>query len=882
MTYSDAIARGSSQLHYIAEVEGIQYALGTSDLYPADSWYSTEGHSYLQGLRPGSISRSCAARPGEVWPDLRSFNLEFDDTTGALAAHLKSIDGCTTTELTASLTSSATTINVVDTSAFASSGVVHIEREAIAYSGKTATSFTGCTRGYYGSEAVEHIYSTTVFPECIPLASSGPAELRGRRVVIYAAEYATTGTSAASQIWIGYVKGSEWWEGSRVFIPVAHALDGFMNGQVMGCVPEARLNGLYVPNTDGNRWGRIVVGDPNNGDQTLDLVTDGSTKLYASSGDLVREFVTEFNDHVTDWEAGLLPDGRVFIVCLGTPPVGTYPLPTIQSSGQLPTILGFGTETTGGTWTLSLDFGERFEADRAPANVFAVTHPAMETFEPRLYVGEGQAQLFTESYCRVVDGSGGERTLAITDINTTDDYLVVSRVATDFPVSMTADVLMQFGAGLAPSIHQVWGENDLWIDDLVRLLWSGQKYSGSTSYTLPDRWLPEPSLRDGDVDWTTLRELCSGQPALAGKVFLNVREPTRAVDLVTGNLMACGVYAYVKEDGSVGWRRVELPTEPGITTTVSGSYIDGRRCGEIKSERNRDRLTNVYRFEVANAHLVLSRETAGAGTPSGLTGANIVATDNASLGRYGARVARLQVNSLGEVTDTIKLSAPPSVFFGIGPASEALGRNMAGTLKFLGRPRSRVRLPVTIAGRALECGDAVYLTSGWVKEPTTGVQGVTAAVCLVLGWERPEGFDAGATDWLDLLLIDDPAGAIAPAALATAWNAGTGVLTFANTDLFHGDDDTSDLQFFEVGDLVEVIQYDDETPTIGYGTVSAVNTVGKTVTITSTSGTFTMPAIVRFRVYSSCSADQQGEGWIWTCGDDDGQVQNLRAGWRWN
>jgi hypothetical protein len=66
-----------------------------------------------------------------------------------------------TTTLNGALNSSATTITVVSTTGFAASGVIGINGEYITYSGKTGTTFTGCTRGV-GSTAVAHNSGDTV------------------------------------------------------------------------------------------------------------------------------------------------------------------------------------------------------------------------------------------------------------------------------------------------------------------------------------------------------------------------------------------------------------------------------------------------------------------------------------------------------------------------------------------------------------------------------------------------------------------------------------------------------------------------------------------------------------------------------------------------
>lgn len=58
-----------------------------------------------------------------------------------------------TTYISANVSSSATTITVKSTSAFAAAGDFWCGAECISYTGKTSTTFTGCTRGAYGTTA---------------------------------------------------------------------------------------------------------------------------------------------------------------------------------------------------------------------------------------------------------------------------------------------------------------------------------------------------------------------------------------------------------------------------------------------------------------------------------------------------------------------------------------------------------------------------------------------------------------------------------------------------------------------------------------------------------------------------------------------------------
>lgn len=67
------------------------------------------------------------------------------------------------TNLSGTHTSSQTTITVVSTTAFPSSGTIQIDSEEITYTGKTSTTFTGCTRGANGTTASFHPDVATVY-----------------------------------------------------------------------------------------------------------------------------------------------------------------------------------------------------------------------------------------------------------------------------------------------------------------------------------------------------------------------------------------------------------------------------------------------------------------------------------------------------------------------------------------------------------------------------------------------------------------------------------------------------------------------------------------------------------------------------------------------
>ena len=91
--------------------------------------------------------------------EVSEVTFHISDVDLAATQMFSSQDLAIATFITSEVSASATTIPVVDTTAFTSSGVIYLDQEAIFYSGKTSTTFTGCTRGALGSKATRHIYS---------------------------------------------------------------------------------------------------------------------------------------------------------------------------------------------------------------------------------------------------------------------------------------------------------------------------------------------------------------------------------------------------------------------------------------------------------------------------------------------------------------------------------------------------------------------------------------------------------------------------------------------------------------------------------------------------------------------------------------------------
>jgi hypothetical protein len=71
--------------------------------------------------------------------------------------------GFATTQLNGDIDEDAVTITVDSTQGFLVADYIVIEDEYIAYTGTTAVSFTGCTRGYRNTEAAVHVDDQNVY-----------------------------------------------------------------------------------------------------------------------------------------------------------------------------------------------------------------------------------------------------------------------------------------------------------------------------------------------------------------------------------------------------------------------------------------------------------------------------------------------------------------------------------------------------------------------------------------------------------------------------------------------------------------------------------------------------------------------------------------------
>jgi hypothetical protein len=215
---------------FVLLVEGVPYAFTTAadtaamqTAYAGTSWAGGSA-TFLNGLRLiGSIGQSIELFNPKINPD--SLRFQVVDYDGSFAGFFFRSVPATFTRLTADLTPSGTTANVEDTSAFAAAGTGYCGNETITWTGKTATTLTGLTRGkwslYSTESAAPYSYRHDVDPEtgAAPMVSTAPRAHYNRGVQLWMHHWeggAWATKANARLLWSGRIKSIAD-TGARVF-----------------------------------------------------------------------------------------------------------------------------------------------------------------------------------------------------------------------------------------------------------------------------------------------------------------------------------------------------------------------------------------------------------------------------------------------------------------------------------------------------------------------------------------------------------------------------------------------------------------------------------------------------------------------------------------
>jgi hypothetical protein len=136
------------------------------------------------------------------------------------------------------LSAAATTLTVLSTSAFAASGTLSIDSEILAYTGTTATTFTGLSRGIDGTAAAAHAQAATVSGYIAAIHHNVIAQALVAIEQVAGVLAAVGGAAAGGGHFtatVDYYGGGTWY----ARFDAINRIFGFVNGGLFSCYSDA-------------------------------------------------------------------------------------------------------------------------------------------------------------------------------------------------------------------------------------------------------------------------------------------------------------------------------------------------------------------------------------------------------------------------------------------------------------------------------------------------------------------------------------------------------------------------------------------------------------------------------------------------------------------
>lgn len=325
------LARGRGKFRIRAVIEGWPYIYVD---HPSLVRTTADGRRQIEGLIPTSVRFAARAELARGELSAQEMTLELVDTApGYLMTRALHTTPQRRTWLTADVGAYDTTIPVADTSGWpdaladAADRVIHIGTEAIAYTSKTATSFTGCTRGHWDSPAQAHTIGDAD-ESWYPPVTDVPRELTGRRVVFYLYGSAESAASLGVPRWRSIARGGVDF-GEKTYAialdPVTLVLEQQLGTDLENEVP---IRGAYFPSQAAWRATFHRHDGPTVGHEIAASFTVALSGFYATQHDVVDEINAQIGLHLgsfglgsgTTLEARVTEDGYEFVLVTGSTP----------------------------------------------------------------------------------------------------------------------------------------------------------------------------------------------------------------------------------------------------------------------------------------------------------------------------------------------------------------------------------------------------------------------------------------------------------------------------------------------------------------------------------------------------------------------------------
>jgi hypothetical protein len=236
-------ATGSGRLRFRVSIDGIPVEFVTSK----EMETTVSGRTRYVGLNTDGIKigERCDLVLGKLTAE--SMRIKIADVNKRATA-LFAKKPTAVTYLAASMDDADTSMTVLGTDAFPSSGNLYIDTETIAYDSKDATHFLDLTRTRFGSNAQYH-YTVDGERQAYPEVADWPSIYVGRRCRLYVYGDGDSPTGNGTQIWVGIVRTEPRYDGGRWSFGLDPPTSLFSQKLGADLKDPTGIRGIYYPAT---------------------------------------------------------------------------------------------------------------------------------------------------------------------------------------------------------------------------------------------------------------------------------------------------------------------------------------------------------------------------------------------------------------------------------------------------------------------------------------------------------------------------------------------------------------------------------------------------------------------------------------------------------
>ena len=925
-TLTDLASLASVTMRIVIAIEGYGYLLTDGDPAAAvTAWAATDYTQALGGLAVRWAHQQ-ALSPWEPFagpsPSLAFSVMDASGTnadTFALAVFKR--EGQVTSQLTADVTPTSTSIVVRSSDAFAASGTLYIGSEAIGYTTNTTATetFSGLTRGKWspfktesgGGFARTHRAASSIEGFDADATTStavadAPLEWRGRRVGVWLHRErgGVLDTRAEAHLaFAGEIADITDDADTRTVVQCTGIIDAVRSAVVLREQWRARLqDGIYLDAgvrfsaTDFRAWTSAGTAYVDEGEASdLVVVAAGATAPYQiNAGQYTGEQIA---DAINDWLAKARDDGDLLLqqnfTYLITDTSGS---PRSQLSYVDPTVTGVATHS----W--------RVNADRAPVRTFlgwdahgigadgvggTETGSALSASAPLriaavpsglLKIKDVQGSFVDQSTFTRPDFLARMAAGAVKGIVRIGDAIMVCATPTGttadggLEVQGTPALLLNDDLGADPST--AWPGLAADADgnvEIVQMLVLDAPFKKLALATLCStgggaNWTDYDLLPAQcgaaipyDLLTTALEAEIAASPQSDDALALIVDKPTRIADIFGVSFALRGL--------QILWRQGRLTVKGYATPTAAATLTIGSDDRAAPVGTVDDQRAVTRQSDELMRNIVKVRHNANAAGGSYRDTMTFVVPG--SVGNHGARPITLDArNALGPIGG------------GMGEDLAGLRAPFAARLALLAYPATVTNIPIPFdLFETATPGEVCLFSDPFARDPATGTRGITNRPALILRHRYDYGGDDRApTGEIDVQVFTRlslapycPTAQVDDGAADGGYDAGTKVLTCKAHE--HSEaSEVADATRFVAGDKVRVIQIDPDasaSPLRWDDTVASQT--GNTITLTA--GLSAWDASLLYRVYSDTYTDattgQRAN--TYQADDADGQVADSRA-----